>query len=545
LGRHFAIDPNDWPTLCARIEQLLSAQSGLMIECTTAVERMAQHCYEQLLVRTEQSTVGAGEHVATAESSAPRYESVDIDSLENLHPRSVGVEHVALQALNQVGFIDHLQSLGINGVLRSAILGSIIGRMAQPGSERATLEWLQTRSALGELLDVDYTSISHMSLYRASDALMKHRESIQAHLFNQVQNIFGFEQTITLFDLTNTYVEGMAKENPKAKHGRSKEKRSDCRLITLGLVLDGSGFVKYSQTFEGNVSEPGTMAGMLKGLGALPGAMVIVDAGIATEENLQWLSEQGYRYLAVKRSHGREMNLNDAITIENASGASIRLDKQLNEDKTEVLLYCHSSDREAKENGMTQRVATQFEGGLQAIKDGLLKPRFQKRYDKLLERIGRLKEKSHGASQHYEIHLTKATVKKGKHEWDVVTEISWEKKPVQGTMASNPGVYCLRTNELQWDAEHLWRTYIRLTDIESVFRSLKSELGLRPIYHQTEYRTDGHLFITVLAYQCVQIIRTTLRQAGINNSWSHLRHLLNAQQRLSTRMKRADGYQQF
>ena len=108
-------------------------------------------------------------------------------------------------------------------------------------------------------------------------------------------------------------------------------------------------------------------------------------------------------------------------------------------------------------------------------------------------------------------------------------------------MATHPGVYCLRSNELTWDEARLWRTYTMLTDLESVFRSLKSELGLRPVFHSKESRSDGHLFITVLAYQCVQAIRTTLKKAGINDSWSQLRRTLLVQQRVTTSLRRKDG----
>ena len=108
-------------------------------------------------------------------------------------------------------------------------------------------------------------------------------------------------------------------------------------------------------------------------------------------------------------------------------------------------------------------------------------------------------------------------------------------------MATHPGVYCLRSNELTWDEARLWRTYTMLTDLESVFRSLKSELGLRPVFHSKENRSDGHLFITVLAYQCVQAIRATLKKAGINDSWSQLRRTLLVQQRVTTSLRRKDG----
>jgi hypothetical protein len=176
-----------------------------------------------------------------------------------------------------------------------------------------------------------------------------------------------------------------------------------------------------------------------------------------------------------------------------------------------------------------------LEAGLQKIVDGLAKPRAEKRYEKLLERVGRLKEKSHGAGQHYVISWTLDEAGKN------VTALTWERQVVPGTQASHPGVYCLRSNELSWDEERLWRTYTMLTDLEAVFRRLKSELGLRPIFHSKEDRSDGHLFITVLAYQCVQVIRTQLKAAGITDSWARLREVFTVQRRVTTRLRRRDG----
>ena len=121
------------------------------------------------------------------------------------------------------------------------------------------------------------------------------------------------------------------------------------------------------------------------------------------------------------------------------------------------------------------------------------------------------------------------------------TALTWVKIPVGGTMATHPGVYCLRSNEMTWDEERLWRTYTMLTDLENVFRSLKSELGLRPVFHQKEDRSDGHLFITVLAYQCVPLLRTPLKKAGIDDSWATLRKTLSVQRRVTTRLRRRDG----
>lgn len=544
LGRHFPVKQEDWPLLCSRIEQLLQPQDSLLVpNCPAPIERAAQRYAGQLIARAIQM-----EQAADADAPAVRadaavspqtpsdYQEVDISSLQLTQPRSVGVEHLGLHALTQLGLIEKLGELGINGAKCAAILGNIIGRMAKPASELSTWRWLQTQSALGELIDVDYAGMSQMSLYRASDALMRHRSAIEDHLFGTIQTLFGLEETVTLYDLTNTYFEGDAAANSKAAHGRSKEKRSDCPLVTLGMVLDGSGFVRRSKTFAGNVSEGTTLEAMLAGLDAPAGAMVVMDAGIATEANLVWLAEHGYRYLVVRRGGARQFEEARAVTIETSGGDPIQLQREMSEDGKEVLLYCHSAGREAKETAMVARFAQGFEAGLQKIVDGLLKPRAEKRHDKLLERIGRLKEKSRGASQHYTLTFTTDESSK------TVTALTWVKTEKAGTMATHPGVYCLRSNELNWDEEKLWRTYTMLTDLESVFRSLKSELGLRPVFHSKEDRSDGHLFITVLAYQCVQAIRVNLKKAGINDSWAQLRDTLAVQCRVTTSLRRKDGH---
>lgn len=544
LGRNFAVKQEDWPLLCSRIEQLMTSQDALLpIACSESIERLAQRYVGQLVERAPAPAEGGvdvaggpASAVAQDKSSGADIMEVDVNSLELSQPRSVGVEHLALHALAQLGLVEKLAELGVNGVQRAAILGNLVGRMAEPASELATWNWLQTRSALGELIDVDFHSMSHMTLYRASDLLMHHRAAIENHVFSAVETLFGLEETVTLYDLTNTYFEGEAEGNAKAKRGRSKEKRSDCPLLTLGLVLDGSGFVRRSQTFAGNVSEGVTLPVMLDGLGAPRGALVIMDAGIATEANLAWLLEKGYRYLVVRRGGARQFDEEqDHAAIETASGETLRLQKKTSADGKEVELYCHSEKREAKELAMLARFAVAFEEGLRKLADSLQKPRGEKKQAKLLERIGKLKQKSRGASRHYQVDL--ATDETG----DKVIGLTWEKQPVGGTSATHPGVYCLRSSETDWNEEKLWRTYTMLTDLESVFRSLKSELGLRPVFHSKENRCDGHLFITVLAYQCVQVLRTTLKQAGINNSWSGLRQILTAQRRVTASLRRTDG----
>ena len=250
LGSDFPLERRHWPVLCARIQQLLERQGELVpLSCPQEVERDAQRIAAQLLNRAPPATV-----------ERPDLQTVDVSSLELIRPRSVGVENVGLWAMEQLGLEALLERLGFNGTQRALAMATIVARMAAPGSERASWRWLCERSALGELLGVDFERMSMMRLYRASDALLARRAAIEAHLFEQVADLFGLPQTVTLYDLTNTFFEGEAAAQPKAERGHSKEKRSDCPLLTLGLVLDGAGFVRRSEVFAGAVNEDTTLA---------------------------------------------------------------------------------------------------------------------------------------------------------------------------------------------------------------------------------------------------------------------------------------------
>jgi transposase len=293
--------------------------------------------------------------------------------------------------------------------------------------------------------------------------------------------------------------------------------------------------VRRSRVFEGNAVESRTLAGMLQGLGAPEGALIVMDRGIATEENLLWLRTNGYRYLVVSRELGRQFDATQALSVETAGGQSVQAHKVLSEDGREVRLYCYSEERAQKEEGINERFAERFEKALTKLAEGLSKPRCVKALEVLWQRIGRLKEGSHGISQHYQIEVT--PTEDGKN----AAALTSERVPVPNSRLTDPGVYCLRSSKTDWDAQRLWETYIMLTDLEAVFRSLKSELGLRPVYHRTEERAEGHVFITVLAYQFVQMIRRHLKERGIHGRWRTLREQLSGQCRVTAVFRRADG----
>ncbi len=524
LGRHFDVERDLWPLLCQRVEAVLDGQGDLFGDAPPAAEAEAQRIAGQLLARA-----------AAPPGDDAGVEAVAVDSLALSRPRSVGVEHAALWALGELGLPALLESLGVNAALRDAALGSIVARMAHPASERATMRWLRGRSAAGELLGVDFETMGAMQLYRASDALMAHREAIEQHLFGAAADLFGIAPTVTLYDLTNTYFEGAAAAIPKAARGHSKEKRSDCPLLTIGLVLDASGFVRRSQVFSGSVREQDTLESMLAALGAPGGALVVMDRGIATADRVAWLREAGYRYLVVSRERRRAFDAAAATIHDTRGGRTVHLQRAASRADGEVRLHCHSPERAEKENAILERFSKRFEEALGTLSEGLARPRTVKRLDKVHERVGRLKARHGRVAQHYDIEVV------ADESGDRAAAVNWTRRPAEGSMATHPGVYCLRTNVAGWDDATLWRTYTTLTDLEAVFRSLKSELGLRPIHHRKPVRAEGHLFITVVAYQAVQVIRRRLAAAGERASWTTLRGILAGQQRVTATFRRADG----
>ena len=527
LGSNFDLQKEAWPELCTRISEMLQGEDPLF-EVDADIEQSAQHLYSQILAKR-------GEIQLQDEQKSNDFQEVDINSIKQINPRTVGTEHVSLEALKELGVPEILEEAGFSGPQRAAALGNIIGRMCAPNSERATATWLKERSALGELLDYDYATMPLMQLYRASDKLLKNKAVIEEKIFARIEGIFNLVPTITLYDLTNTYMEGEASNNPKAKRGKSKEKRTDCPLITLGIALDASGFIRHSRVFDGNVTEGNTLAEMLLELGAPDGALVIMDAGIATQKNIEWLISNKFNYLVVSRERSRDMDKEKAQVIQSAGGADIYLERQKGEFEGEIKIACWSEQRAAKDEGINTRFREKYEAELTKINAGLSKPRFAKKRNIINQRIGRLKEKCKRVSAHYRLEMVvdKST--------DHVTSLSWHYEPLPSSKQTDPGVYKLRTTLTDWEDETLWRTYTMLTDLESVFRSLKSELGLRPVYHHKEDRCDGHLFITTLAYQAVQLIRRKLKESGIHESWGSLREILGSQIRITATFEQRDG----
>ena len=545
LGSNFSCSRESWPDLAKRIGEIISGQKPLFPPASD-LEDAAQR-YAALIIQSKNRADG----IDGDNTSSSDYRNVDISTLEFMRPRSIGIEHVAYEALRQLQLDKKLQELGLNKHQLCTAIGTVIGRMIEPGSELATHYWLQHHTGLGELLGYDYESMKLTRMYQTSDILLKHKQELEQHLYERQRSIFKFEETITLYDLTNTYFEGSGKYNNLAAHGHSKEKRTDCPLVTLALVLDSSGFPIRSKVFAGNASEPQTLAEMINGLKGSPlrqaesteqqqlfeqgKPTIVMDAGIATEDNLNWLKKEQYHYLVVSRKRYREFLEKKAVVVKTDKDCTVKAYKKINDKTGEVELYCHSTRREDKERAIYNRFSTRFEEALDKLDSGLHKKGCVKKYDKVLVSLGRLKQKYSRAAKNYRI-----TVNKDKKTGNAVRIIK-KRKELPNSTDSYPGVYCLRTNQNTWDESTLWRTYTMLTDLEAVFRSLKSELGLRPVFHQKTKRVSGHLFITLLAYHLIHTIRCQLKMKNIHSSWSNLRKQLKGQDRITVSMKCQNG----
>ncbi len=533
LGADFFLAKEKWPVLTKRIDELLSGQNSIC-EIGCEIETMARNFAEKIIIKKQEINDD------NADKIEKDYRSIDIDSMEMSRPRSVGCEHVTLEALRSLGLDHKLKQLGFSGPQVSLAIGAIVGRACHPGSELATHGWLQGQSGLGELIDYDFEQASLYKMYKISDQLLKKRSAIEKYLFEKERNIFSLKETITLYDLTNTYFEGRSLGNSLGKRGHSKEKRTDCPLVTLALVLDSSGFPIRSHVYEGNVGEAKTLSEMIndlqrQGVQESHKPTVVMDAGIASQENIDWLKKHHYPYLVVSRKKHREFDESKSTIVKHDKTCTVKAQKVLDEETGETLLYCHSSQREKKEQAIGQLFSKRFEEAIQYLSEGLTVPKRMKKYDKVIEKIGRLKEKFSKAAKLYNI-----SVEQDKKSGNA-SKITWQLKPAPDTKDTYPGVYCLRTNQSDWDETTLWKTYTMLTDLEAVFRSLKSELGLRPIHHQIADRVSGHLFITVLAYHLVHMIRYRLKQAGIHSSWNTLRNILLPHCRVTVTMRCENG----
>ncbi|HSN65184.1 MAG TPA: IS1634 family transposase [Fusibacter sp.] len=535
MGAELPLLEGEQKLLAQRIEEIIADEQPLF-PYTENVEQLAQTYASQLIRRL--STPKDGDKRSEDENLAPEFVSIDVSSIEKSEPRSIGAEHLMLKMADQLHLPQQLQKLGFSKTDASVALGSIIARAVFPKSERSTYDWLCKRSGLGELLNFDFKKSSLDKLYQISDKLLAHKDTLEEHFEAIECELHGYKNTIALYDLTNTYMEGQAKSNPKAAHGVSKEKRSDCPLVTMGLVMNEYGFLNRTSILPGNASEPQTLEKMIESLSAhqnLFKPTIILDAGIATKDNLAWLRGKGYTYVVSARQDAPSIDLEGELAPVGDLNDFVKAALVKSEDDCEEKwLYCESKAKEAVASEMKQSFKKRFEDDLKKLSQGLSKPKGRKKYIKVIERIGRLKEKHKKISGCYEVNAVASA--------DGATAIAIDWKVLDEKMSDKlTGSYFLRTNLVTMSPKELWQLYNTLRGVEDAFRFMKSSLGLRPVYHQKEHRVDGHLWITIMAYHLIQNCLYQLNKQNINYQWATIRDIMTSRVRVTMQAKMEDG----
>ena len=523
------LEKEDYKAFTQELQARLTGQTQLLRKKRkdSLVSQLVNDAYERLMRKTAQPIQTGPER---------EMKRIDVNSQEISQCRSVGGEYVCHLFWKKLGLPEFLKSVNVSDANMALIEALVVGRLMAPGSERATREWLEKRSGLWDLLKLNEVP-SLSSFYRAGDVLFSHKDKLETHLQAQETRLFDLKNTMVFYDLTNTYFEGRAEKNSKANFGHSKEKRYDCKLVTLGLVVDEQGFAKHSQLFSGSESEGSTLKGMIEKLG-IPqekkAVTVVLDAGIATAKNLEWLKENGYGYIVCHRGKApKNPNGTDIApeTIHSMSETDTQIKVVRYEVEDDTYLKCRSEKRALKETGMRTQKETRFLAELTHLQSGLSIPRRTKSYTRVLEVLGRLKERYPSVSRLYEVTVVPEAAKEVTDPSLQATALQWTKKEdVYQEAIDSEGDYTLRTNLSALGTSEIWNAYISLGRVETAFRNMKSHLGFRPIFHQCEERADAHLFMSVLAYHLLQAIEHTLRQRGDTRSWWTLRNTLATHQ---------------
>ncbi|MBA2760715.1 MAG: IS1634 family transposase [Segetibacter sp.] len=512
--------------LAARIDELVkqshTGKQSLFPTPEPLIEKLAQKYFAEIKEK-QRLDIAAGKD----------YQRIDTDTVNNKNVREAGAEWLCMQGLNQLDIRTFLTKNEWPEEHIQLALTHIISRAIYPASELRTSQWIKENSAVCELTAYPIEKITKDKLYDTSKRLYKVKDDLEKHLSKRTNELFDLTDKIILYDLTNTYFEGSMRSSKIARFGRSKEKRSDARLVVLAVVVNTEGFLKYSQIFEGNIADSKTLAQIIAELSARTSSterrpVVVLDAGIATEDNLKLLKKNKFEYMCVSRSGMNKYTVDTEskpVKIVDKKQQPLTLQKVMVEGSTDTWLRVHSAAKALKESGMNSRFSERFEQGLTQIKEGLGKKGGVKKQEKVWERIGRLKTKYQSIHKYYDID-TEANNK------GTVTNISWKQKAVE----KKEGYYLLRTTLDQKDEQVQWTIYNTIREIEATFRVLKTDLDLRPVYHKTDTAAMAHLHLGLLAYWVVNTIRYQLKQKGISNEWRDIVRIMNSQKIVTTTM---------
>ncbi len=507
------------------------------------VERLAEEIYLKYLLTEKDQAVKEGESSYPKDSITFTKNCIDI----GFH-RTIGAELVGLK---------FWRSLKLDKVLRDCSFTQkeielskivILGRLISPGSECHISRWYNKQSSLSEDLLYVKDKVSKDSLYRISDKLLDNKETIERLIRPRLKQLHSLVDKVYLYDLTNTYFESNKANSKLCKRYKSKEKRDDCPLVTLALVVDQEGFPVLSRIYRGNQSEPETLQEILFEvyggsddlLDKLVKPSIIMDRGIATKDNIKYLKEHGYSYFVVERrdtvkDFAAEFSNLSAFESHPVSGNNyVYLKKYHQEDTVKVLVY--STGKSHKERQIMSTRENRFLDEARQLITSNQKGNI-KDSEKILVRIGRLKQKYGSIADKYNFQMRKEV--SNSQRVKQITLTSTGKNP---TKSEFPGCYVIVTDIVSLNAKQIWDFYTKLTEVEDAFKSLKSELGTRPVHHQGDDRIESHLFISVLAYSILKSITYSLNNKGYNKSWTSIKSLLLTHMRSSIFITDVQGH---
>jgi transposase len=465
----------------------------------------------------------------------PTSRHIDADTMRHSNVREIGAEWICHQTLEELGIRKVLADAGFSEEQIQLAATQIISRAVYPASELKTASWIRDNSAVCELTGYDQSKITKDKLYESALRLYTVKDQLELHLSHKTNELFDISDKIVLYDLTNTYFEGQYNGSELAKYGRSKEKRNDAKLVVLALVVNIYGFIKYSCIHEGNMADCKNLSLMIDKLSRrtnAPNPVVVMDAGIATEENLAMIKAKGYHYLCVSRTKLKDYQaISGRLTVllETKSKRQVRLKAVAGNNNTDYYLEVASEDKYETASSMRTQFEARFEMELQKIAQSLERKGGVKKATKVHERIGRARERYPSVQYYYDITVTLSQDNK------TATAISWSKNETKyDNKEASLGLYFLRTSLLLEDEVMIWNIYNTIREIESSFRTLKTDLDLRPVYHKTDAATMAHLHLGLLAYWIVNTVRCKLKPHGINSLWPEIVRIGNTQKILTT-----------
>jgi transposase len=458
---------------------------------------------------------------------------VDPEQVALEEAREAGPVHVGHQMWQQLGLETILRRVGLSAWARVLSAVMTLNRLICPLSEPATPDW-RRRTAVGDILGTEFATLTEEALYRNLDKLHPHREQIERELAAREQQLFHLDETIYLYDLTSTYFEGQVVRNRQAKRGYSRAKRPDCKQVLVGLVLDRDGFPKAHEIFEANRQDRSTVPDMLERLkkrtGTTAGATVVVDRGMAYEENLAQMRAQGLYYIvAGRQAEGdawvAELEADDWEDVErtpsprNPHQHKSRGQSKRRQQGHEVYVLCLSEGREAKDRALRQMHEQRLLADLEALRRRIEKGQL-KDTARIHQGMGRRQERHPRVARYYRIAYDAAQ----KH-------LIWQENTAKKAIAEQlDGSYMLKTDRQELSAEAIWRTYLLLTRVEAAFRAMKRPLMERPLFHHLQRRTETHIFLCILAYHLLVAIEKKFLDQGTHTSWWSLRQQLSTHQ---------------